>query len=82
MPKIDPDTLPEEALERMGVSREQFREIAARMEERDKRTPAAGAMAPDFELECLSPEGEPTGRSVRLSDHLGRPTALIFGSYT
>ena len=39
-------------------------------------------MAPDFELERLSPEGRRTGQTFRLSSGRGRPVGLVFGSYT
>ena len=82
MPRIDPDLLPEAALRQMGLSREEFREIARRMEERDRKTPSVGGQAPDFELAALSAAGETTGERVRLADHFERPVALVFGSYT
>ncbi|MAG37344.1 MAG: hypothetical protein CL878_14005 [Dehalococcoidia bacterium] len=49
---------------------------------REERAPAVGALAPDFALERLSPIAGRTGRQARLSDHQGRPVALVFGSYT
>jgi hypothetical protein len=52
------------------------------MKEREARTPAVGTEAADFELELLSPEGKRTGELRRLSNHRGRPVALVFGSYT
>ena len=52
------------------------------MLEREKRTPAAGSEAPDFEIERLSDEGKRTGQTLRLRSLRGRPVGLIFGSYT
>jgi hypothetical protein len=81
-PPIDPDTLPDEALERLNTSREALRELLAHMQAREARAPAVGAVAPEFTGELLSPTGQRTGKSVRLSDYRGRPVALLFGSYT
>ena len=81
-PLIDPDQIPDHVWKQMNVTRERFLEIRAQMEEREKRAPAVGSLAPDFELERLSAEGQRTGRSERLSDSRGGPVALVFGSYT
>lgn len=78
----DPEQIPPEIWERMNITREDFLEVQARMAAREQRTPRVGSEAPDFELERLSPQGERTGGTVRLSDHRGRPVALVFGSYT
>ncbi len=56
-------------------------EVAVRRE-REMQSPRPGTTAPDFELELLSPQGQRTGEMCRLSDHRGRPVALIFGSFT
>jgi hypothetical protein len=79
---VDPDKIPDEVFQRMNISREDFREVTARMAERDARTPAVGTPAPDFELELLDGKGVRTGEYRRLSAHRGRPVALVFGSYT
>ena len=82
---IDIDKIPEEMLERMGITRDGFREIRRVMAERDTKTPPAGSQAPDFEIERLSAEGVRTGKSFRLSTSLAahsKPVALVFGSYT
>ncbi len=82
---IDLDKIPEEMLEKMGITREGFREVRRTMMERDARTPPSGGLAPDFEIERLSPEGKRTDETFRLSTSLaerGRPVALVFGSYT
>ncbi len=60
-------------------------ELAAWLDQRHAReahSPRAGAEAPDWELELVSAQGERSGEMRRLSDHRGRPVALIFGSYT
>ena len=59
----------------MNITKERFLEIRSMMMEREKRTPAIGSAAPDFELERLSPEGERTGQTEKLSTHRGRPVA-------
>ena len=79
---VDIDTLPEDVFEKIGLSREEFKAVQARMKERDTRTPAVGAEAPDFEIERLSPDGKRTGEMFTLSSTRGRPVALVFGSYT
>ncbi len=78
----DPDQIPEEMWKRMNITKEEFLVIRDRMVEREKSAPAVGSLAPDFDVERLSPEGERTEESVRLSDHFDRPVGLIFGSYT
>ena len=78
----DPDQIPEEMWKRMNISKEEFKAIRDQMVEREKTAPAVGSPAPDFDVERLSPQGERTDQSVRLSDHFDRPVGLIFGSYT
>ena len=41
-----------------------------------------GAPAPDFSLPYLPGQGREPGETMTLSAHLGRPVALVFGSYT
>ena len=79
---VDIDTLPEHLFEKMGLSRDEFKDVQARMKERDEHTPAIGTLAPDFEIERLSPDGKRTGETFTLSSTRGRPVALVFGSYT
>jgi hypothetical protein len=79
---IDPDKVPAEMWEKMGLTKEEFLEVMARMKEREARTPAVGSIAADFELELLDASGARTGEMRKLSSHLGRPVALVFGSYT
>ena len=78
----DPDSLPPELWKQLNITKEQFLEIRAMMDEREKGAPAVGAPAPDFELERLSADGKRTGTTLRLSGLRGRPVALVFGSYT
>ena len=68
----DPDQIPEAIWSKMNISREAFKELQARMIEREKTAPAVGSLAPDFELERLSVEGDRMGQQLRLSDHYDR----------
>ena len=79
---IDPDTVPAEMWEKMGISKDEFIQVMTRMKEREARTPAIGSVAADFELELLDASGARTGEMRKLSSHRGRPVALVFGSYT
>ncbi len=65
-----------------NISREEYDRLQAVKLERESRVAPVGAMAPDFELEQLSPAGDRTGETTRLSSFRGRPVALAFGSYT
>ena len=71
--------LPDEVLERMGLTRERWQQIQEEQQAREAAAPDVGAPAPDFELPRLSDRSQ----TVRLSEFRGkRPVALIFGSYT
>ncbi len=72
----------EKKLKEWGISREEFDRLQAVRLERESRIAPVGAMAPDFELELLSPKGDRTSETLRLSSLRGRPVALAFGSYT
>ena len=50
--------------------------------ERDKASPQIGEEAPYFRLEKLTAGGQRTGDYLSLGDLRGKPTGLIFGSYT
>jgi len=65
-----------------NISREEYDRLQTVKLERESRVAPVGAMAPDFELEQLSPEGDRTGETTRLSSFRGRPVAMAFGSYT
>ncbi len=65
-----------------NISRKEYDRLQAVKLERESKVAPVGAMAPDFELERLSPEGDRTGKSMRLSSFRDRPVALAFGSYT
>ena len=77
-----PDQIPAERWKQLNISRADYLALRARRAERELRTPPVGSEAPDFVLGRLSPEGAETTETVRLSDHRGRPVALVFGSYT
>lgn len=79
---IDPDKLPDTALDSMGITREEFSKIREFMKAREAVTPAVGDEAPDFEIEKLSAAGQRTGEMFHLADTRGKPVGLIFGSYT
>lgn len=71
--------LPDEVLERLGLTRERWEAIQKEILEREARAPNVGDTAADFELPVLGD----TERTVRLSDFRDkRPVAIIFGSYT
>ncbi len=71
--------VPDEVLERLGLTRQRFEAIQKEILQREARAPNVGDPAADFELPVL---GDPE-RSVRLSSFRDkRPVALIFGSYT
>jgi hypothetical protein len=78
----DPDKIPPALWAQMNITRERFAELAALMEEREKRAPAPGSPAPDFALRRLGADRGPSAERVRLSELRGRPVALVFGSYT
>jgi hypothetical protein len=65
-----------------NISRDEYDRLQAVKLERESKVAPVGAMAPDFELERLSPEGDRTGETTRVSSFRGRPVALAFGSYT
>jgi hypothetical protein len=80
--EIDIDQIPEPMFEKLGTTREAFRQTHEEMRARDARTPAVGSPAPEFHVERLSPDGKRTGRMFSLSSMRGRPVALVLGSYT
>jgi len=79
---VDPEKIPPAIWAQMNISRERFAELAAEMQEREKRAPAPGSLAPDFALRRLGPDRQLSAQRVRLADLRGRPVALVFGSYT
>ena len=71
--------LPDEVLERLGLTRERWNAVQKEMLEREARAPNVGDTAADFELPVLGD----LERTVRLSSFRDKlPVALIFGSYT
>jgi len=75
-------SISDEELAFRGWTREGMRAAYRRRLEQDSRSPQVGEEAPDFALERLDPAGRRSGESLRLSSLRGRPTGLIFGSYT
>jgi hypothetical protein len=72
----------DEELEFRGWTREGMREKYLDRMERDRHSPKVGEVAPDFELELLSPTGQRTDERLSLSSLRGKPVGLIFGSFT
>lgn len=77
----DPNGPSEAMLEAMNVTRDFLRRRQLQKRDMDALAPKTGEAAPDF---CVFPlvNGSLSGESVRLSNFLGRPLALLFGSYT
>ena len=74
-----PRDLPDEVLERLGLTRERWQAIQEEQEKREERAPNVGDVAHDFTLPTLG-DRETT---VSLSDFRDKlPVGLIFGSYT
>ncbi|MDA0239073.1 MAG: hypothetical protein O3A84_03465 [Proteobacteria bacterium] len=69
-------------LENSDISEQEFDDLFARQKARQKDVPQPGSTAPDFEIDVLDRERKRTGETVKLSDLRGKPTGLIFGSYT
>ncbi len=77
-----PDTIPSERWSQMMITRQQYEAMVQERAERDQQAPNIGERAPDFVAARLSPTGSRTGEAFQLSTALGRPVALVFGSYT
>ncbi len=74
-----PRDLPDEVLERLGLTRERWQAIQDEQAKREARAPNVGDVAHDFTLPTLG-DRETT---VSLSDFRDKlPVGLIFGSYT
>ena len=78
----DFDKLTPEQWEKMGITKEQFLTRREKARQREEGAPKIGGPAPDFNIKRLSNEGKLTGERFSLSGARGRPTALVFGSYT
>ena len=80
------DDLPDMAVDRltemMKLTREQLQARYDSSAEREAASPKPGDKAPAFELERLDATGARTGDMRALTDHLDKPVALVFGSYT
>ena len=77
-----PDELTAERWARLMMSRDEYASMVKERAERDQSAPTVGSAAPDFAAHRLAPDGSMTGAQFRLSEALGRPIGLIFGSYT
>ena len=74
-----PRNLPDELLERLGLTRERWEAIRDEQEQRAENAPNVGDVAHVFTLPKLSNRDE----MVSLAEFRDkRPVALIFGSYT
>ena len=74
-----PRDLPDEVLERLGLTRERWQAIQDEHAKREARAPKVGDVAHDFTLPTLGDRE----KTVSLSDFRDkRPVGLIFGSYT
>lgn len=82
MSYLHPDDVPDDRWVSSMQTRSEYEVMVRDRSIRDKVAPKVGDLAPDFEIERLSPTGLRTGESFRLSEALGRPVGLILGSYT
>ena len=84
--KTQLDDLRDEVVDRfttmMNSDRASLQSRFDRTAERERRSPQAGMRAPVFDLELLDAVGNRTAETRALADHLDKPVALIFGSYT
>ena len=80
--QYDIEMVSEKQLKAMNVTKEQLYQRNREKDELNKTVPPVETMAPDFEAERLSPDGERTGNFVRISSFRGAPVGLLFGSYT
>lgn len=77
-----PDDVPPDRWEHLKLSRAAYEAMVRERSERDTQAPKIGELAPDFEIERLSPTGGRTDEMFRLSTTRGRPVGLVLGSYT
>lgn len=77
-----PDEIAEERWSQLMMSPDEYAAMVKERAERDALAPKVGELAPDFTAHRLSASGTMTGQTFRLSQALGRPIGLIFGSYT
>ena len=78
--------LPQNAVERLTeMMKSDADTLQARFDQRaarEKTAPKPGTRAPTFSLEMIDDKGVRTGEIHALTDHLDKPVALLFGSYT
>ena len=75
-------SISEEELNFRGWTRDLMRKRFLERMRLDLNSPQVSEEAPDFELALLSKNGERSGQKLELSSLRGKPTGLIFGSYT
>ncbi|MDE0800838.1 MAG: redoxin domain-containing protein [Rhodospirillaceae bacterium] len=76
------DSLSDEMIEAMNVTREFLGNRNVEKDKMDARAPKILDQAPDFTAERLSGDGSRTGEKISLSNILDKPVGLLFGSYT
>ena len=65
-----------------NITKEEWVEYLQGRIRQDIGAPKKGDIAPDFHVERLGRDGKRTGEMIDLSSLLGKPIALLFGSYT
>lgn len=74
--------IPPDRWAKMMMTPEEYDAMRAERLAREAHAPAVGEMAPDFTAERLTPAGKPMGEPLSLASLRGKPTGLVFGSYT
>ena len=77
-----PATTVQRLVERMELTPAELEERYETSARRERAAPKPGDKAPVFTLELIDESGARTGEMRSLADHIGKPVALIFGSYT
>ena len=65
-----------------NISKEEWVHYLQERIRQDISAPKEGQLASDFVVERLNAKGKRTGRMVSLPALVGKPIALLFGSYT
>ena len=68
--------------EKWHISKDEYDQYIEAKKIRDKSVPKVGSIAPDFNLEKLNEKGQRTGVMFQLSSTIGKPVAIVFGSFT
>lgn len=74
--------IPPERWAKMMMTPEAYTAMRAERLAREADAPGIGDMAPAFAAERLTSTGKPTGETLALAALHGKPTGLVFGSYT